>query len=69
MPERIIIPTVNIKPLFPVVHIPSAYMLNRINMLQMVAESLHVAVALPEGYRYGDINDAANELSSMIDNK
>ena len=46
---------------------PSIAMINRINMLQNVAETLGVAVAMPQGYDIDAINDASTELSSMIE--
>lgn len=66
MTQQTINPTVQTIPRMPVVRTPSPYMLNRIAMLQDIAGSLNCAVALPQGYRYGDINDAATELSSTM---
>lgn len=51
----------------PIYRTPTANMINRINMLQHVAGSLGVAVALPQGYSIYAIEDASTELSSMIE--
>lgn len=51
----------------PIYRTPTANMINRINMLQLVAENLGVAVALPQGYSIYELEDMATELSSMIE--
>lgn len=45
---------------------PTPAMINTINMLQLVASELGVAVALPNGYDGDAIYRASTELSSMI---
>lgn len=49
-----------------IIRTPTAEMINRINMLQYVAGSFGVAVALTPGYTEKDIDAAATELSKMV---
>lgn len=63
---RTIYRDVKTAPEMPVVRNPSPAMINRIIMLQLVAQSLNCAVALPTDYQYDDINKASTELSDMI---
>lgn len=51
----------------PIYRTPTANMINRINMLQNVAENIGVAVALTQGYDIYAIEDASRELSSIIE--
>lgn len=49
-----------------IIRTPTVEMINRINMLQYVAGSLGVAVALTPGYTEKDIDVAAIELSNIV---
>lgn len=51
----------------PIYRTPTTAMINRVNMLQYVAGTLGVAVALPQGYDIDAIGNASNELSNMIE--
>ena len=61
-----IIPTIHKQSNVTINRIPSVHTQNRVNMLQMVAESFNCALALPTNYTERDINISAAELADMI---
>lgn len=61
-----IIPTIHKQRNITVKRIPTPHTQNRINLLQMVAESFNCAVALPDDYTERDINICAAELADMV---
>ena len=61
-----IIPTVHNKNNLTVNRISTPHTQNRINLLQMVAQSFNCALALPTNYTDRDINMAAVELADMV---
>ena len=61
-----IIPTTPQQNNVSVTRISTPHTQNRINLLQMVAQSFNCALALPTNYTDRDINMSAAELADMV---